>query len=953
MKKLLNKYSALSFCEAEIAKSLKMLNNKEKEYRPIPFWSWNDKLDKDKLIDQIQWMNDKGMGGFFMHARSGLQTEYLSEEWMQCIEACADKAQELGLKAWIYDENGWPSGFVGGKLLEEEKNRDKYISVQEGAFDAGATVNYLMTEEELVRVWKEEETDGQYLNLYVHTAVATADILNPEVVNQFLTLTHEAYKNRFGENFAEKIEGFFTDEPQYQRWHTPYTDVVAQYWRENFNEDIFDTLGLLFVEKKGYRSFRYRYWKAMQTLMLENFAKQVYGWCDNHGVKLTGHYVEEVSMGLQLMCCGGVMPFYEYEHIPGIDWLGKDTSTVLAARQVGSAAAQLGKRQVLTETFGCCGWDVTPSELRRIVGVQYANGVNMICHHLLPYSERGTRKYDYPAHYSEVNPWVKEDFQTFNDYFTKIGYVLGEGEQHVNVAVLHPIRSAYFDYKRELEHVAFGVRELEEQLDMTIETLAFHGVEYHFLDETLLEKYGFVDGKHIGCGKCTYDYLVLPPLITMDVRTEQLLRAYVQQGGKVLLMGEKPSYLEAEPYDYAYLQSNTSLEEIMQARPYQISNYDTEIYSTYRLLGEKQYIYAVNSSPRKTYSQEFHVDGKTYNATLKAGEDVMLCLDEYQEKQTESLTPYKLRFEHAEVFVKENYFPIDYLRYSTDGVEYSELWPCMALFEKLIREKYKGSIFFQYEFEIEQVPEQLCLRAEKSNDIVEWLNGTPLTKPVLVKDGYVKCYDISKMVRVGKNTYTVQVEWYEDEMVHFALFGENVSESLRNCIVYDTELQPIELAGTFGVYTKEPYQPDMDEGFVHGKDFYIGALPTVVKYEPTTEGFPFLAGDMVLKQKVTFDTANILLQLAGKYQMAYVKVNGEEAGKMLFETEMDISKLAKVGDNEIEVRFLLSNRNLMGPHHLTLSKEIGVSPLLFHLFGRWDGRESACYHPEYDIQTMY
>lgn len=46
-----------------------------------------------------------------MHARSGLLTEYLSEEWMQCIEVCAEEAQKLDMKAWFYDENGWPSGF--------------------------------------------------------------------------------------------------------------------------------------------------------------------------------------------------------------------------------------------------------------------------------------------------------------------------------------------------------------------------------------------------------------------------------------------------------------------------------------------------------------------------------------------------------------------------------------------------------------------------------------------------------------------------------------------------------------------------------------------------------------------------------------------------------------------------------------------------------------------------
>ena len=80
----------------------------EKKYQSLPFWSWNDELDEQALCDQIQWMYDNGIGGFFMHARGGLKTEYLGEKWFRCIKACAKKAKELGMEAYAYDENGWP-----------------------------------------------------------------------------------------------------------------------------------------------------------------------------------------------------------------------------------------------------------------------------------------------------------------------------------------------------------------------------------------------------------------------------------------------------------------------------------------------------------------------------------------------------------------------------------------------------------------------------------------------------------------------------------------------------------------------------------------------------------------------------------------------------------------------------------------------------------------------------
>ena len=95
---------------------LKKAAGSREDYLPLPFWSWNDRLEPAELKRQIRWMHDNGIGGFFMHARGGLKTEYLSEEWMNCIAVCCEEAELLGMNAWVYDENGWPSGFVGGKL---------------------------------------------------------------------------------------------------------------------------------------------------------------------------------------------------------------------------------------------------------------------------------------------------------------------------------------------------------------------------------------------------------------------------------------------------------------------------------------------------------------------------------------------------------------------------------------------------------------------------------------------------------------------------------------------------------------------------------------------------------------------------------------------------------------------------------------------------------------------
>ena len=99
-------------------------------YRPLPFWSWNDKLEKKKLIDQIHWMCENGIGGFFMHARGGLQTPYMDEEWFDNVSASVEEGHKRGMRPWAYDENGWPSGFgngfVNGKGIEYQQKTLRY-----------------------------------------------------------------------------------------------------------------------------------------------------------------------------------------------------------------------------------------------------------------------------------------------------------------------------------------------------------------------------------------------------------------------------------------------------------------------------------------------------------------------------------------------------------------------------------------------------------------------------------------------------------------------------------------------------------------------------------------------------------------------------------------------------------------------------------------------------------
>lgn len=97
------------------------------EYMGKPFWSWNGELDKDELIRQTHIMKEMGFGGHFMHSRAGLITEYLSDEWFDLINTVADESEKIGIEAWLYDEDRYPSGSAGGIATKDVRYRTKSI----------------------------------------------------------------------------------------------------------------------------------------------------------------------------------------------------------------------------------------------------------------------------------------------------------------------------------------------------------------------------------------------------------------------------------------------------------------------------------------------------------------------------------------------------------------------------------------------------------------------------------------------------------------------------------------------------------------------------------------------------------------------------------------------------------------------------------------------------------
>lgn len=504
------------------------------DYRPAPFWIWNEKQEPRELKRQIREMKRQGFGGFFMHARIGLKTPYLGNEWFEHVRVSTEEAKRLGLQAWIYDEDRWPSGFAGGQtapvagpeyashaMVCRQKNGRRTFEVIRGPR----------------HLWTNNASDP--------------DVLNPRVIAAFLKVTHEKYRQTIGAHFGKTVPGSFTDEPSFVMWGyddkfrcIPWTGKMEAAFRQKRGYALRPHLASLFFDEGDFRRVRVDFHRTVTELFATAFAKQIYDWCDRRKLASTGHMMMEDSLLSQVQAIGAAMPHYEYFHIPGIDHLGHGMADApLLQKQCASAARQLGQRRVLSELFGGAGWETPLHALRPAGDYDYALGVNLLNQHLAYYSIRGRRKRDYPSSCSYHQPGY-DLYRPFNDYFARLSYALTQGRTVGWILVLHPISSAWTLYS---PFNPQPVEKLDREFAELCANLLRIQRDYDFGDEMLMEKYARVrDGRFI-IGQAGYDAVVIPPSESWSSHTLALLEQFAAQGGKILAVGRSPRFVDGRP----------------------------------------------------------------------------------------------------------------------------------------------------------------------------------------------------------------------------------------------------------------------------------------------------------------------------------------------------------------------------------------------------------------------
>ena len=189
----------------------------------------------------------------------------------------------------------------------------------------------------------------------------------------------------------------------------------------------------------------------------------------------------------------------------------------------------------------------------------------------------------------------------------------------------------------------------------------------------------------------------------------------------------------------------------------------------------------------------------------------------------------------------------------------------------------------------------------------------------------------------------MEIDYHQGENVYYALFGENVTESLKNCLAYDTDIEPVYLKGDFGVYGD--FEENSQQGTVLGTNFRIGKQKKEID-SLIYDGYPFFKGDITVSQTVELNDTGYTLFIPERFHLIDVRVNGEYAGRMMFSHYLDLSKHLRKGKNKIELTLTVGLRNLLGPFH-THKEQSFVGPETFERFGSWKDGQSPWFNPKY------
>ena len=534
-------------------------------------WS-NDAGCQTEGLDRL---TRQGFGGFVGNVR--FEDGYLdSQANLDGFRTLVAAAKTRGLRVWLYDEPGYPSGTAGGRVTRGHPEREAcgyLFSAVDVA--AGASAELALPPGRLVAaaawrlsdgrlagarrpvevppgatslLWTAPNEDGARWKLVAwsvsglyegtHAAVNISsripyvNLMSAETTDAFLASTHEVYARMFGGDLSA-FDAFFTDEPSLMSlwmrprpWSVlPYAEELAEAWRARTGRDLdADAPVLAFgAREENMKALRYAYWDEVGRLVSGNYMQRIATWARRHGTQGGGHLLLEEWTGVHLPLYGDFFRCLRALGSPGVDMLTSVPREVSpqTACLAGSAGALNGARQVMCEVSDHVqrhdrkpAYQVTEQEIAGTLNILLWGGVNTF-----------TSYYDWA-------PFSDAQIQRINLRVGRANTLLNEGREAVDVALLYPADTMKTDYDARPRSWC----EVSGQAFLAVCSMQSAAKALFAGNWTWM----FTDADSLGREDLSWQAIVLPGVDTLPLAAMRRLHAFWAAGGLVVAFGTLP-----------------------------------------------------------------------------------------------------------------------------------------------------------------------------------------------------------------------------------------------------------------------------------------------------------------------------------------------------------------------------------------------------------------------------
>lgn len=536
-----------------------------------PFWFLNGDLTDEELVFQLKEMKDKGVDECVLHARKGLTVPYLSEEWFYKIGVILKEMKSLGMRAWIYDEDNWPSGYAGGRVVKDNPEfaakclgvekiypvLGEYIKVEDKpgteieCVIAVHSDSYFLDitdyEKKTAKPWRSETLCWEVFvfrkelcrHKPAYSGEPYVDLLNPAATAKFVKTTHAEYKKRLSEYWGSTVKGFFTDEPGfYQNYLEQCANLNCVIWTDDF--------AARFIKKYGYdirpylcclwqdmgtRSVKTRcdYYTAVAEFYKESYFGVINEFLKKDGLLHIGHLHREDYIESLVQTESDFFSAISALDYSGIDCIEKNTDRI--TEKLGSSAAHVYDKNIcFSETYGGFGWGLSTEEMKRRADIQYVQGINMLVPHAFFYSTDGVRKTESPPSLFIQNGYWKF-FKTFSDYVKRLSYFGRCGEFRADVMFYFPVKTSWAKFR---PLYRYDVHDLDREVLALSRALKEGRADFDYFDDTALSACEVRGKKIFGGENNGYSAIVIPEISVLPLACLKKISEFALSGGKIV-----------------------------------------------------------------------------------------------------------------------------------------------------------------------------------------------------------------------------------------------------------------------------------------------------------------------------------------------------------------------------------------------------------------------------------